>query len=493
MAGKKYDIDTDEADRKTRDAMDEYVKAELSKNWSQEELKKKYDYLMAVTQKNFPNLAFTLKFAIAVKTILNIKGHNLPFIGILLGPPSSLKTFIVGLFKKYEKHVYYTDNFSPHAMVTHNSALKTKQLKRVDMLPKFRNKMFLTPELSPTFSLRDDNLLEVLGMLIRIADGEGFGNDTGAQGHRGYEGEMMFTWLGAAVDIPYKVHKLLGYLGPKLYFFRLSNTYMTEDDYFNTRNENFSKKKKEVTDAFLDYLSYFDLNPAIVIEEETEAERMIWNGHAKDDDNETDEEEDNVLPKIEMFPHLDDEQAHKTIIKLALMLKHLRAVVPTFHTYGTQGAEYAYTLPVIEEPSRAITQMQTLARGYALSQGRTYITMDDIPLVMHTVLSTATLERVKLFELLIKKGGELKTNDICESLGTSPPTARRTMTELKAAGLVYTTTSEEEEAYHNIEMGIILKPEFKWFLDKEFADIQAKLLKEKTSPRRHNDKGKTYE
>lgn len=480
MTGKKYGIDTDPYDRETRDAMDEFGTGVVAIDWTQEELKRKYDHLMAVTQKNFPGLAFGLEFAISVKTVLNIKGHTLPFIGILLGPPSSLKTFIVGLFKKYEKHIYYTDNFSPHAMVTHNSALKTEQLKKVDMLPKFRNKMFLTPELSPTFSLRDDNLLEVLGMLIRIADGEGFGNDTGAQGHRGYEGEMMFTWLGAAVDIPYKVHKLLGYLGPKLYFFRLPHTLMTEEDYFNTRNDDFATKRKEVETAFLEYFYYFDMNPAIMIEEDTESNRAIWNGHKDEDDI-----EDEGLPKIEMMPYVDEEQAHKIIIKLALMLRHLRAVVPTFHTQGTQGVEYAYTLPVIEEPSRAITQMRTIARGRALSQGRPFITMDDIPMITHMAFSTATLERVKLFELLIKKGGELKTNDICESLGTSPPTARRTMTELKAAGLVYTTTSEEEEHYHNIEMGIILRPEFKWFLGEEFAKIQSKLLKEKTSPGTH--------
>ena len=42
------------------------------------------------------------------------------------------------------------------------------------------------------------------------------------QGHRGYDDEIMFTWLGTIVDIPYKVHKLLGTLGPKLYFFNRS-------------------------------------------------------------------------------------------------------------------------------------------------------------------------------------------------------------------------------------------------------------------------------
>jgi hypothetical protein len=57
--------------------------------------------------------------------------------------------------------------------------------------------------------------------MTRILDGNGYESDSGTQGHRGYSGKMMFTWIGAAVDIPHKVHKLLGTLGPKLYFLRL--------------------------------------------------------------------------------------------------------------------------------------------------------------------------------------------------------------------------------------------------------------------------------
>ena len=44
--------------------------------------------------------------------------------------------------------------------------------------------------------------------MTRILDGHGYESDTGAHGHRGYNEKMMFTWIGAAVDIPYKVHKL---------------------------------------------------------------------------------------------------------------------------------------------------------------------------------------------------------------------------------------------------------------------------------------------
>ena len=51
-----------------------------------------------------------------------------------------------------------------------------------------------------------------------ILDGHGYESDSGAHGHRGYAEEIMFVWIGAAVDIPRKVHKYLGTLGPKLYF-----------------------------------------------------------------------------------------------------------------------------------------------------------------------------------------------------------------------------------------------------------------------------------
>jgi hypothetical protein len=375
---------------------------------------------------------------------MNIKGLNLPFIGILLGPPSSMKTFIVELFRKYDKYTLYTDEFSPRSLVSHNSGLKEKDLRKIDLLPRIRNKLFLTPELSPMFSIKDDDLLSIIGRLTRVSDGSGYTNDSGAQGHRGYTGEMMFIWLGAAVNIPYKVHKLLSALGPKLYFFRLPWVLTSEDEYFSSRNDDFHKKKQEIEIALLEYLYYFEMNPAIILEEESEYDRVIWNGHGDD----SEDSEDKRLPKVSMYPELDNNKAHKIIIKVCIMLSHLRAFVPTFQTYGTQGTEYAYTLPLIEDPSRAMTQMRNLARGHALSQGRTSITLDDIPIVMHTAFSSATLERVKLFELLIKNNGAVTTSDICEDSGTSRPTARRTMTELKASGLVRYTVSPEEEGEH---------------------------------------------
>ncbi len=95
----------------------------------------------------------------------------------------------------------------------HSSGLTEKQMRKVDLLPKIKNKYFLTPELAPIFAARDDDLLQVLGILTRVADGQGYESDSGVQGHRGYRGDLMFVWLGACVDIPFKVHELLGTFG----------------------------------------------------------------------------------------------------------------------------------------------------------------------------------------------------------------------------------------------------------------------------------------
>jgi predicted transcriptional regulator len=414
--------------------------------WSEDELFEKYRHLRAVTKKNMPHLWPGLEFALSVKTILNIKGNTLPFSGILLGPASSAKTVIVELFRG-SRHTFYTDNFSPKSLVSHNSAVPKEKLREIDMLPKIKDKYFLTPELAPIFAARDDDLLQVLGILTRVADGRGYESDSGAQGHRGYNEQIMFTWLGAVVDIPYKVHRLLGTLGPKLYFFRMPRVEETEDYYHNSRSNNFIETEQEIRTALLEYLTYFEMNPEATMEVE------------------------DGLPKIFMNIEKDEELADRIIIRLSKLLARLRAIVPTWETKDTQGSEYSYTIAKIEDPSRAITQLRNLARGHALSQGRKYFTIEDIPIVIHTALSTASIERVRILDILIANNGILTTSQICEFLNTTPPTARRTMTELKATGLVQLDETKSNDGYNTTFM-ITLKSEFDWFLSDEFKELK---------------------
>ncbi len=198
----------------------------------------------------------------------------------------------------------------------------------------------------------------------------------------------MFVWIGAAVDIPRKVHKYLSTLGPKLYFFRLPKTEKTEEEYLNQfEGEEFGVKFERIQHKVKEYLEWFEQCPV----SKTSTEVM-----ANDEVN-------TALVKIEWDKQKDEKNALKIIVKLAQILAHLRGTLQTWETRDTQGTEYDYSLPIIEEPDRAITQLRNLARGHALSQGRNFITIADIPILIKVVLSTASIEKVKIFDLFNKE------------------------------------------------------------------------------------------
>ena len=118
-------------------------------------------------------------------------------------------------------------------------------------------------------------------------------------------------------------------------------------------------------------------------------------------------EDGNLLPKVQWDYEKDDYASQRYIYRLAQLLSHLRGVVSTWHTQDTQGSNYAYAIPTIEEPDRARTQLYNLARGHALIKGRNWITREDISIVIKVVLSTASIERVTIFDLLIAHNGTL--------------------------------------------------------------------------------------
>ncbi|MFZ0510816.1 MAG: hypothetical protein WAM14_04350 [Candidatus Nitrosopolaris sp.] len=218
---------TQTQERKQRENIREKIKETKAANaaitlddWNSK-LGEKYQNLCQVVDRNIPELWPGLEFGLIVLRILNILGCTLPFIGIILGRPSSFKTAVISLLRRWIC-TYYSDNFTPRAFVSHSTAVASREeLAQIDMLPKIKDKLFLTPELSPMFSAKDDDLIQNLGMITRIADGQGLMTDSGVHGQRGYDGTLMFTWVGAAVDIPRKVYKMLGNLGAKLYFFRM--------------------------------------------------------------------------------------------------------------------------------------------------------------------------------------------------------------------------------------------------------------------------------
>jgi len=185
------------------------------------EASEKLQRLLEIINKYFEGRQFGLEVCLSVKAQLLIEDVTQPFALILMGSPSTSKTTILEIVNSLPD-CYKSDKFTPKSFVSHSANVKKKELGKIDLLPRIKHKTLITPELAPMFSGNEDSLVENFGVLTRVLDGQGLVIDSGVHGRRGYTGDYCFMMLGAVVDIPHKVWKVLGNLGPRLYFFRLS-------------------------------------------------------------------------------------------------------------------------------------------------------------------------------------------------------------------------------------------------------------------------------
>ena len=82
---------------------------------------------------------------------------SLPFIGLLLGRPSSCKTQTFSLLREWYC-VYYTGDSTAKSFVSHSTSVSKEELAEIDMLPRIKNRLFLTPKLAPMFRVRKPKL-----------------------------------------------------------------------------------------------------------------------------------------------------------------------------------------------------------------------------------------------------------------------------------------------------------------------------------------------
>src|SRR5215204_1908152 len=380
-------------------------------DWSSILLEKRLK-LNSKINEHFPDVSLLVDFELSIKKILNIEDITLPFMGIVFAVPSSLKTAFFKLLRNL-KYSYYSDKFTARAFVSHSATVAKEKLAEIDMLPQIKDKVLLTPELSALFTGKDDDVREQFGIITRLLDGEGLETNSGVHGKRGYYGKYMFTWLGAAVDIPYSVYKFLSTIGFKIYFLRLPRSEVTVKDLVDQlkSKKKFTEKMEEIEKSMMDYLTWFEICPFSTVQNKMRMAKIEW-----DDDR-------------------DDLEIVKIIAQLALLLAHIRGHVDVYkstdhddiiipvdninNNITTYSEGFIHRLPTIENPSRAAQQLYNLARGHALSYGRNYITKDDVLLVIKVVLSTGSIERVLVLDLLISHKGILTTSQITTAMRIS--------------------------------------------------------------------------
>lgn len=450
--------------------------SEPYKEW-QSKVAEKYENLEKIFKRHYPEAWIFMEFCLSIKSILNIMGITLPFMGVLVAAPSSLKTMVIQLFRKYPS-TFYTDSFTSSSLVSHNASLSEEQLQKIDMLPKMKDKLVLTPELAPLITGNEDELQKVMGIITRVLDGHGLENDSGAHGHRKYS-DTMFVWLGAVVEIPPRVWKVLGSLGHKIYFLRPPLAKKTMADLKRiAKSNNFSAINKEIEEALLDYLKTFDAAPNVEgkVRIDEDIVKIRWN-------EEIEEEQDEAI---------------ECIAQLAKLLAPLRGVVYVSPSKSfnrkinngrgdgsssnieqqqkqqlplqQDGQDYDTDFPTIEDPSRAVIILRNLAIGHAVSQGRDSLTLKDVPIVIKVGLSTAQVRRVRILDQLLKsQNGALTTSQICNQLGISQPAVTKTMREFHALKIGELSAVSN---YDNSELQIKLSSEFDWFRTKDFQRLK---------------------
>jgi len=377
-----------------------------------------------VIKSNFPSVWFETVACLSASATLSLKNLNgCPSLN-LVGRPSGEKTTVLSFFYG-QNETYNSDDFSPRAFVSH-SANKTKEaLESVDLLPRIKNKILITPELAPLFEAPKDKLIDSFATLTRVLDGEGLNSDKGTHGHRGYSGDYKFVWLGATTPLRASVWNVMGKIGNRLFFLNVREKNRTNKDYLEMFSGKAYEEKvklcRSVIRKFLD--NHFLNNPVRSIE--WDAEQDIF-----------------VLQEI---------------IKYASLLSRLRGTLMLWKEEGVEG--YQYNFPIIEEPPRAINSLYNLAKGHALINGRKFLRSEDLEIVRAVAFSSMPYDRSQFLKILAKHEGRLTTSNIQEELSCSDETARKTMQTLKVLGVVSLKTLSDSFSGRPMQY-IEINPEF---------------------------------
>lgn len=361
-------------------------------------------------KKYFPELYRPLKAALAVVAINSFKNNQQPVALIFSGPSGSGKTTVLSFLMpppESKLPFYRADNFTPRSFVSHAANIQKSQLEEIDLLPKIERKTLITKELAPLFRGKTDELAQLFSILISVLDGKGLVTASGAQGTRGYDRQINFTWLGATTPLSNEIFKLMAQLGTRLLFYDMTRREKTVDELLDfAKQKNPAQHEQECKQAVEAFLAkFFSQHPAGSFDEST----------------------------IHFPEHL-----LRRLCGFAKLLACLRT--PSHPDIISD------TMPQKESEERAIIIMKNIALGSALINGRDYVNGFDLSLIQHIALSSCPEGRRKIMrKLLESRESSATTADLISKTGMSKPTVIKYMRELHTVGVCTlddTTTNE---------------------------------------------------
>ena len=187
--------------------------------------------------KHYPILVPAVHACLSVFAAMSLAERTKPLSLIFEGASGFGKTAVLQMVfpskdSGLEQYAFRSDKFTPKSFVSHAANVKEQGLAKVDMLPKLQNKVLVTKELAPIFRGREQDLQDNFSILISVLDGKGFTSDSGMRGQRGYEGPILFNWVGATTPLPPSTHRLMSQLGTRLLFYDIPTLAPTELELF---------------------------------------------------------------------------------------------------------------------------------------------------------------------------------------------------------------------------------------------------------------------
>lgn len=376
----------------------------------------------------FPALWPAVEAGLSACATLLLADNVNPVALIYVGPPSAGKTTVVSMFEgatvNGQDLCYRSDKFTTAAFVSQSAKVPWQNLNKIDLLPRIKHKLLLTPELSTIFRGKQDELAERFSTITRILDGQGYLTDSGTHGQRGYTGDYLFAWLGATTPFEPIVWKVMAQLGSRMFFLVLDTVAdPTVEDLVasnlqpEARQEGVSQCRT-VMHPFLDRL--FTLHGGI--------RGVNWK------------------------PNKNDREVLTVIAQCARLLAVLRTPYE-----GDRASEP-------ESPHRANAVLYNLARGHALISGRTQLEMEDLPTVAQVTLSSIPSRRRAVLRLMARQGGTPVTVSQVElAANVSRHTAEALMRELEALALV-----DVQRDGVGIPALLTIKSELAWCMGEDF-------------------------
>lgn len=384
-------------------------------------------------RRHFPTLWPAVEAGLATCATLLLADNSNPVALIYVSLASAGKTTVANMFDgamvNGEVLCYRSDKFTPAAFVSHSARASRKQLGEIDLLPRIRHKVLLTPELSTIFRGKQDELAERFSILTRVLDGQGLATDSGTHGRRAYEGDYMFAWIGCTTPFGPTVWDVMGQLGSRLFFLLMDAVAEpTVDDLVQAINQPVPyrdglKACQDAVHSFLDSLFTY------------------WGG----------------TRGVDWMAEGNPDEVLVGIARCASLLAVMRT--PDDRREGKP--------PQHESPHRANAVIHNLARGRALVYGRDQLSGDDLPMVARVTLSSMPAKRKAVLVAMSRNSGQpLTVQQVEAAAGGSRHTAEDLMEELAWLGIM----KFEKQGTGKTSL-LSVRPEWAWAVSTDFAAL----------------------